>query len=115
MIVMECPHCLTRSYVRSSSPMTRTSRELVLVCKNHECGHSFVAILEVNRTISPSAVPDPKVVIPFSRHIRFDTVIDQLERFPRADHRPMLPQSDTADMFDDPTPATPPAEVPAPG
>lgn len=44
--------------------------EITYMCKNPECGHIFVAGLEVLRTLSPSAIPDPSVHIQLSKHAR---------------------------------------------
>ncbi len=46
--------------------MSRTMREITYRCENDECGHVYVATLEVVRTIVPSAVPNPDVSIPLS-------------------------------------------------
>lgn len=61
---MNCPHCGKRAQIRTSHKMTKTMRELYFLCSNLLCGHSWIAHLEAVRTISPSGVPDPKVVIP---------------------------------------------------
>lgn len=66
---MMCPHCEEFAYTRTSIPMTKTSRETIFQCKNMMCGHVFSAVTEINRTISPSSIPNPKVILPMSRHI----------------------------------------------
>jgi hypothetical protein len=40
------------------------------MCQNDECGHVFVAGLEVLRTVSLSAIPAHDVRIPVSQHAR---------------------------------------------
>lgn len=56
-----CPHCKSTAIIRTSKDMTALTRELRLQCSNVECGHTFVAIVETVRTISPSATPDPLI------------------------------------------------------
>ncbi|MDB5663424.1 MAG: hypothetical protein JWM38_2641 [Sphingomonas bacterium] len=62
-----CPHCNTRSIVRTSEKVTATYRELRLRCENDECGWSGVAAISIIRTIVPSARPNPEVHLPFSK------------------------------------------------
>jgi hypothetical protein len=52
-------------------------KEITYVCQNHECGHVFVAPLEVLRTLSLSAMPNPEIVIAISQHLR-QSVASQL-------------------------------------
>lgn len=63
---MFCPHCGTRAKVRTSAEKSRTMREITYQCNDVECGHSFVGILEVVRTLSPSGKPHPDVDLPMS-------------------------------------------------
>ncbi len=53
-VTIRCPHCNSRAVVRSSREMSATMRELVYMCTNAECGHTYIASLEVQRTLSPS-------------------------------------------------------------
>ncbi|WP_267382376.1 MULTISPECIES: ogr/Delta-like zinc finger family protein [unclassified Sphingomonas] len=62
-----CPHCGTRSIVRSSEAVTDTVRELRMVCDNTDCGCQFVSQLSVIRIVHQSATPNPAVRIPFGR------------------------------------------------
>ncbi|MGR3835776.1 ogr/Delta-like zinc finger family protein [Ralstonia pseudosolanacearum] len=39
----------------------RITRELYCQCSNVLCGHTFVGLVEVVRTLSPSSTPDPEV------------------------------------------------------
>ena len=50
--------------------MSITLREIVYACLDPECGHTYVAHLEAIRTLSPSAKPNCKVMLPISQHIR---------------------------------------------
>lgn len=69
-MLFRCPHCKTKSQVRTSKDVSVLMRELIYACLNHECGHTFAAFLEVSRTLSPSAMPDPSVYLPMSEHVR---------------------------------------------
>lgn len=69
-VLFRCPHCRTKSQVRTSRDLNVLMRELIYACLNHECGHTFAAYLEVARTLSPSAMPDPSVYLPMSEHVR---------------------------------------------
>lgn len=79
VITMRCPHCRSRATARTSSELSPLFREITFTCRNHECGHVFVAGLEVLRTLSPSAIPDPGVRIPLSPHVRRQAIADLLE------------------------------------
>ncbi|WP_175037929.1 ogr/Delta-like zinc finger family protein [Burkholderia contaminans] len=65
-ITIKCPVCLGRTTARSSRAMSRTMREITYRCENDECGHVYIATLEVVRTLVPSAMPNPEVSIPLS-------------------------------------------------
>lgn len=82
---MTCPHCLENAYTRTSFPMTNLTRETIFVCKNVQCGHVFSALTEISKTISPSAIPNPAVVLPMSTHVRRKVLQAQLERAQSAD------------------------------
>ncbi|MBV8271636.1 MAG: ogr/Delta-like zinc finger family protein [Cupriavidus sp.] len=58
---MSCPHCGANANIRSSRRISRITRELYCQCTNLECGHTFVGLVEVVRTVSPSATPDPEI------------------------------------------------------
>lgn len=64
---ISCPHCASRSIVRSSEAVTDTVRELRMVCDNPDCGCQFVSQLSVIRIVRQSATPNPAVRIPFGR------------------------------------------------
>lgn len=53
-------------------------REITYQCVKPECGHTYVASLEIRRTLSPSAMPRPGIVIPLSPHVR-DRIMEQLQ------------------------------------
>lgn len=79
---MRCPHCKSWASVRSSEQVTPLLRESFLICKNAACGHTFAAATEINRTLSPSATPDPAILIPLSPHVRRRALMDQMARHP---------------------------------
>lgn len=79
---MRCPHCGAQANCRNSESMSLLLKELTFVCTNFsQCGHVFVSNLEVVRTLSPSAIPNPEVNIPLSPHVRSAVLIAQLEMF----------------------------------
>jgi hypothetical protein len=50
--------------------MSEMFKEITYRCQNEECGHVFIAGLEVLRTVSLSALPNYEVKIPISQHVR---------------------------------------------
>ena len=68
-VTIKCPHCNSRAIARSSREMSLTLREIVYMCIDPECGHTYVANLEIVRTLSPSAIPNLAVKLPLSPHI----------------------------------------------
>lgn len=78
VLSMACPHCRHRATARTSSELSELYREITFTCRNHDCGHVFVCGLEVVRTLSPSAVPNPAIAIPLSPHIRQRELAAQL-------------------------------------
>ncbi|GKS83237.1 ogr/Delta-like zinc finger family protein [Acidovorax sp. SUPP1855] len=87
------------AYTRTSGQLTVTSRETVFACRNPECGHTFTAVTEINRTLSPSAIPDPKVVLPISSHVQRALLQHQLQTMPGAAYTPSTRQQ-TGDLFE---------------
>lgn len=69
-MLLRCPHCQTRSQIRTSVQVSPVLREMVVVCQDAECGHTFVVHAEAARTLSPSAKPDPDVHLPISDKTR---------------------------------------------
>ncbi len=62
-----CPHCGQRCYTLNSEQITLTYREFRYVCSNAKCGHIFVAALTPVRTLVPSSLPNPEIIIPLGR------------------------------------------------
>lgn len=79
---LRCPHCDGLAKLRTSRDITPLYRELRFQCSNVEdlddqgaCGHTFVASLVIERTIVPSARPNPRIKLPIAapRVRRFDS------------------------------------------
>lgn len=70
VISLPCPHCKFPVRATKSRTMSDMFKEITYRCTNDECGHIFVAGLEVLRTVSLSAVPDSAVRIPMSQNVR---------------------------------------------
>ncbi|MBR8055646.1 ogr/Delta-like zinc finger family protein [Burkholderia vietnamiensis] len=77
-ITLRCPHCRARTIARTSRELSETMREIVFVCTDYDCGHTFVSQLEAVRTLSPSAKPNPGIGLPISPHVR-ERVMQQLQ------------------------------------
>lgn len=61
-----CPHCAWGAVVRTSRRLSPLFYEQRLTCTNPDCGHTFVASLIIERTISPSAMPNPAIKLPIA-------------------------------------------------
>lgn len=70
-----CPHCKGPCRIRSSAQITPAYREVLCQCENPLCGHVWIDGIGPVRTLSPSAVPDPDIKIPLSRHVRREMVV----------------------------------------
>ncbi|MBV7413586.1 ogr/Delta-like zinc finger family protein [Aeromonas sp. sif2433] len=62
-----CPHCGHSSAVRTSRRMSPLTGVASYQCRNVDCGHTFKAAFEIIATISPSALPNPAIVLPISK------------------------------------------------
>lgn len=56
-----CPHCNSIAKARSSKQLTPLFKELRYQCLDLECGHTFVASLNIERSIVPSMKPNPRI------------------------------------------------------
>lgn len=63
---ISCPHCNGKAIARSSRELSKTLREITFICLTPECGHTYVANLEIVRSLSPSARPNPLIHLPMS-------------------------------------------------
>lgn len=70
VIGLPCPHCDHAVRAVKSRTMSAMFKEITYMCQNPDCGHVFVAGLEVLRTLSLSALPKADVRIPVSQHAR---------------------------------------------
>jgi len=96
---LPCPHCRWPSVIRTSEQMSVLTRQYVFCCVNAECGHTFVGTLEISRTLSPSATPDPSVCLPLSSHVRRDMLRLQLDHAASAEHTTRHTTPVTGDLF----------------
>lgn len=96
---LPCPHCKWPSVIRTSEQMSVLTRQYVFCCANAECGHTFVATLEISRTLSPSATPDPSVNLPLSSHVRRDMLRVTLDHAASAEHQARNTTPVTGDLF----------------
>lgn len=64
--MFNCPHCGAKSHSRTSRFVSDLVRDVVFVCTDIECGHTFLAQLAAVRTISPSSKPRQGIFLPMS-------------------------------------------------
>lgn len=65
-----CPHCKGWATIGAVKPKSILTTELAFACRNIDCGHTFVGLLEIVRTLSPSSCPDLSVDLPLSPHVK---------------------------------------------
>lgn len=87
---LKCPHCGSVCAIRDSGQVTLLTRESIYACSNPECGHTFVGLTEIVRTLSPSAIPNPAVELPLSSRMKRDALRAQLDRAQTADPGPLF-------------------------
>jgi len=64
--ITKCPHCQAKANIRDSEQQSDLVRKIKFQCTDPDCGHTFISLLSVCKTLSPSAKPNPKVNIPLS-------------------------------------------------
>lgn len=96
---MRCPHCQAWASMRTSRELSELSREQTFACRNVECGHTFTALTTIDRTLSPSAIPNPRVSLPLSRHVERNLISAVLTTAATADYTPRFPSARTIDLF----------------
>lgn len=101
---MACPHCEAEAAIRTSRMVSDTMRELIYACSNTECGHTFLAVTEIRYTLSPSAIPNPKVLLPLSTHVRRDMVKAVMDSAGHSHHNAQYTPPATGDLFAGTTP-----------
>lgn len=94
-----CPHCESPATIRRSNQVTNLTREYAFACTNFECGHTFSATMEITRTLSPSATPNPTVRLPLSTHVRRDLMREQLACAQPSDYRTTQTAPVTLELF----------------
>ena len=62
-IGIACPHCGQATRTRSSRSISSTYRQAIAACTDPECGFTFGVGIEVTHAISPSAKPNPAIVL----------------------------------------------------
>lgn len=65
---MTCPHCGQKALIRRTEIMSDLSRQKTYRCQSDTCGHVFVAIEEIVRTVVPPRVAKPGVKLPLAQH-----------------------------------------------
>ncbi|RYF02259.1 MAG: transcriptional regulator [Comamonadaceae bacterium] len=96
---MPCPMCRSSSEVRTSYFPNVNMRESFYQCTNVECGCCFVFTGEISRILNPGAIPDPKVTIPLSSHVRREMVRVVLDNAGEVQHQARFSKPETGDLF----------------
>lgn len=99
-----CPHCDCVGQRRNSLAITPQHRKIYYQCTNVLCGHTWLATLSYEYGIVPSAIPDPRVVLPLRPLPRQD-VLERLRE----------PDPDQPDLFAPPDGSEQAAGPPPPG
>jgi hypothetical protein len=73
-----CPHCDARSTAVKTRRISWKSIEVGYRCTDIDCGHTFVAVIEAIRTLSPSSRPRPGVNLPLGRHLTRTLLVTQM-------------------------------------
>ncbi len=106
---MACPMCDAQSEIRTSWLVSKTMRETAYQCTNVECGATFVVGSEILRMLNLGGVPNLKVNIPISSHVRREVMRVVLDNAGVAQHQARFTQPETGDLFassDNPTDTT---------
>ena len=61
-VLVRCNRCGSAAVIDSSKEISDVAKHLYCMCKNVECGHTFVVIMEFSHTLSPSALDLPEEV-----------------------------------------------------
>lgn len=76
----KCPHCEAYARHTKSSELDITCKEITFRCTNDDCGHVFVATLSATRTLVPSARPNMKIRLPFSKNVNAEQMARYMEQ-----------------------------------
>ena len=94
---LRCPHCGEFGSIRSSEQITECTSYQYCQCSNVECGHTWRTTSTAEVTLSPSAIPNSRVNLPLSTHVRGALLTEQLSK-PRVSYTPVVPQQ--GDIFE---------------
>lgn len=61
-VLVRCNRCGSAAVIDSSKEISDSIKHLYCMCKNVECGHTFVVAMEFSHTLSPSALDMPESV-----------------------------------------------------
>jgi len=61
-VLVRCNRCGSAAVIDSSKEISDSLKQLYCMCKNVECGHTFVVSMEFSHTLSPSALDMPESV-----------------------------------------------------
>ncbi|TCP13792.1 Ogr/Delta-like zinc finger protein [Crenobacter luteus] len=70
----KCAHCGSVAHTRSSEYLTEITQIEYFACSNVACGHTFTALRAHHETLSPPAVPNPRVKLPQATRARLMAV-----------------------------------------
>lgn len=59
-VLIRCNRCGHAAAIDSSKEMSDSLKHLYCMCKNVECGHTFVVVMQFSHTLSPSALDLPE-------------------------------------------------------
>lgn len=61
-----CPHCESPARIRTSEEVTILHRDIIFICNNSECGHSWKAQMSFVHSIAVPSNPRPGLDLPVS-------------------------------------------------
>lgn len=61
-----CPDCGAALVKRTSERLHPLYSETMLICKNPDCGATFVGCDEITHRLSPPADPNPSIALPYA-------------------------------------------------
>lgn len=96
---LRCPHCDSLGSICTTKALSATVSQHYVMCGNAECGHTWRATTEADMTLSPSATPDPAVLLPLSSHMRRDVIAQQIRSASTADYTPVRTPPTTLPLF----------------
>lgn len=62
-----CPHCDHRALLRRTRAISTFTREKTYRCSNDQCGHVFVSVEEIQRTVVMPRQPRAGINLPMSK------------------------------------------------